>query len=131
MKLNCVSQKLQIIDLEILGEYPEKKNHFFITTGKEYVVFGLSFYSNRYGKGCFVQILSDHNHLIDVPIKLFKITDNRSSRYWNIKINENGDMFLWPASFFEEFYHDDLSEGIDHIVKDFDLVKDKILTEFD
>lgn len=131
MKVRCVSVKLQTADLEILGAYPEASNFFSISTGKEYVVFGMSFYFRKQGRGCFVQILSDHNHLIDVPIKLFEVIDDRSSRYWCIKSDADGNVFLWPESFFKEFYHDDLSEDIDFVVNDFNRVKEKIVNEFE
>lgn len=128
MKISCNSKKLKTDQLYILGKHAESLNNFHITIGNDYIVFGLRF--NGVNNGCFVQILSDYNHLIEVPILLFDIIDSRSSGFWEIKLFSEGSITLWPPSFYREYYHDDLFEEVLEIVEDFKKVNQQITTEF-
>lgn len=130
MKIKSISLKLNETELHILGKHPSAKNHFHITVGKEYTVFGLTFEFNEFGNGCFVQIISDYNHLLHVPIALFEIIDSRISKYWEIRQFKQGGITMWPPSMYKEFYHDDLSEDVPEIIDDFKKVKEQILFEF-
>ncbi|RKR84189.1 hypothetical protein BDD43_4416 [Mucilaginibacter gracilis] len=131
MKVRCNSVKISDSNLHTLGKNAAAKNHFNITIGKEYVVFGLIFGFDDWGCGCFAQILSDYDHLIQVPIILFDIVDNRISNYWDLRKSVDGNITLWPSSFYLEYYHDDLFEEVPDIVADFKKVKQSIITEFE
>jgi len=130
MKVRCNALKVSIDQLYVLGKNAEAKNHFAISIGKDYVVFGLTFSYNNMEIGCFVQILSDNEHLVHVPVILFDIVDSRLSSYWEIKTFPDGDITLWPSSFYREYYHDDLTEDVKDVIEDFNIVKQKILNEF-
>ena len=130
MKIKCISVKLNEDQLFVLGKYSSAKNHFSISLGEEYVVFGLTFEFNEFGNGCFVQILSNNNHLVHVPITLFDIIDERMSKYWELKKFPGGNIAIWPPTLYKEFYHDDLSEDVPEVVEDFKRIKEQILSEF-
>ncbi|MNE57959.1 hypothetical protein D3C80_1529570 [compost metagenome] len=131
MKVNCNSLKLEADNISILGQNAQAKNNFSITIGQTYTVFGLTFSFGGFGSGCFVQILSDNNHLIDVPIVLFETVDNRLSKYWEFKSYPDGGITLWPPSFYKDYYHDDLSEDIPEVVEDFKKVRELLINEYD
>ena len=65
----------------------------------------------------------DGRHSILCLGLLFEIVDSRISRHWECRIVPEGKIVLWPASWFVEFYHDQLSEGEPTIVADFTGVK--------
>ncbi|MEM7086259.1 MAG: hypothetical protein AAF489_08765 [Bacteroidota bacterium] len=90
----------------------------------EYLVYGLTFTPNSN----YAQIYHNNN-LISVPMSLFEIIDDRVSKYWVIKQNEEGTIFLWPEEFFKEYFHDDLSEGVSEIVRTFKNVQEKMNLE--
>lgn len=130
MKIKCVSVSLNEDQLYVLGKHANVKNNFSLSVGKEYVVFGLTFEFLESGNGCFVQILSDSNHLVHVPIILFEIIDNRMSKFWELKNFPDGNVAIWPPTLYREFYHDDLSEDTIEVTEDFKRVKEQILGEF-
>ncbi|WP_316812829.1 hypothetical protein [Pedobacter heparinus] len=130
MKIKCIAIKLEKDQLILLGKYGNAKNHFSVSIGKEYIVFGLTFRFEEFGSGCFVEILSDNNHLIQVPILLFNMIDPRPSKHWEIKQFSEKLITFWPPSMYKDFYHDDLSEDVPDVVEDFLEVKKKILFEF-
>lgn len=119
MKIKCIQLKLNDSQCSILGKNPSAKNSFYLTLNREYAVFGLTFKNGEFGNGCFVEILSDHSHLISVPLILFEIVDHSISKYWMIKLFPEGTITMWPPSMYREFYHDDLSEDVVEVVEDF------------
>ena len=42
---------------------------------------------------------------------------------WELKVDENKNIRLWPPSFYRMYYRDDLSENVPEIVEDFQRVK--------
>jgi hypothetical protein len=130
MRVKCISQKLDEDQNYKLYRNSKAKEYSHITLGKEYPVFGLSFLFDSEGNGCFVQILSDYDHLLSIPIALFEIIDKRMSVFWEFKRFNDDCLTLWPSSFYRDYYHDDLFEGVPDIVADFYNVKLKILNEF-
>ncbi len=90
----------------------------------EYLVYGLTLGA----KADYVQIFKD-NYLTSIPLELFSITDNTVSKYWKVERHENGFIRLWPEEFFQEFFHDDLSEGVEEIKEIFKQVKEKMISE--
>jgi hypothetical protein len=126
----CTSVTSTLEQKELMGK-PYSHSDFHISEGRKYVIFGLTFTSNGTKSNvCFLQIISDYGHLISVPIFLFDIVDKKVSKYWELKIFQDKGIALWPPSFYKEFYHDDLFEGVDEIVKDFKVVKANIEAEF-
>jgi hypothetical protein len=130
MQIVCKAGKATPAQKEIMG-LPYSNSDFDITEGVTYLVFGMTI-DMRENKNsvCFIQILSNGGHLITAPLFLFDITDNRVSRYWELKISSEGFLTLWPPSFYREYYHDDLFEEVDEVVKDFNLVRKSMEDEY-
>lgn len=107
------------------GDSPgASKQEFHLTIGNEYLVFGiqLAVGSDLHGTGVWLHLVSDYGHLSWAPISLFDIVDPRVSKHWRIHVNDYG-VRLWPESFFQPFYHDDLSEDVPAVVADFAKVQ--------
>lgn len=83
---------------------------------------GLTFSFGNIGIGCFLENISDYGRLTSAPECLFETVDPRVSKFWELKLLDNGDILLWPPSFYQDYYHDDLSEGVPEIVSDFKRV---------
>ena len=116
MKIRCIAELPNEEQAVRLGKnYSPGKQEFSLFIGKEYIVFGLSILDGA----TWVQILSDFGYLYSVPLCLFEITDGRVSRYWQARSYENGTLKLWPPSFYQDYYHDDLIEGVPEVVEDF------------
>jgi hypothetical protein len=105
---------------------------FHITEGQEYLVLGLQFEirSKLFGTGAWVQLRTDYGRLGWAPLAAFEILDGRVSGTWEVRQWADGGVTLWPPSFYREFYHDDLSEGVPEIVEDLRQVEDRMQREF-
>lgn len=98
-----------------------------ITIGKEYLVFAFQVWS-----GCpWVQVIADTGHLLSIPVVLFDISDGRVSRHWVLRVWDNCDVTEWPADFYEDFFHDDLAEGVSETVNRFHELRVILEAEFD
>jgi hypothetical protein len=65
------------------------------------------------------------------PLILFEISDPSVSPYWQIHINTEGDIEIYPAEFFEHPYLlDDVSENDEHAINIFRIVQAKVRNEF-
>jgi len=61
--------------------------------------------------------------MTSAPLYLFEVIDDTPSKYWHIKFyKERNSLRMWPKSFYQDYYHDDLSEGFPDIVYDFKQV---------
>jgi len=115
----------------MLGPDYYRKQAFHIHGDGTYTVLGLTFHirSNLYGSGVTVQIDDDYGRLASVPLCLFEIVDDRMSSHWVARQWADGTVAMWPPSFFIDFYYDDLSEGVDEIVRDHARVKQELEAE--
>jgi hypothetical protein len=131
MIVKCVSQYPTEDQLDYLGPKFFKNQAFHITIGKEYIVLGLSVSvePDPSGRGVAVEIVTDYGHLGGTPLCLFQIVDGTASRYWEVKVREDGIVTLWPTSFYREYFHDDLSESVPDVVEEFQRVRDLIEAE--
>jgi hypothetical protein len=120
MIVECINKKqlINFSDKVVQREYN-------VTIGRQYLVYGLQF--NEDGSK-YIEHLSDSGNLSEAPIELFKIIDGKVSKYWQMKIWEDGNVTMWPPSFYKEYFHDDLSEGIEENVQDF-IALTKLLEE--
>lgn len=108
------------------GVYFPGKQTFPVELGKEYTVFGL------YSEGGTPWINLELSwYLCSVPLCLFEIVDARVSRTWEVRLADDGSLAMWPPSFFQEYYFDDLFEGVPEVVSDFETVKRAIYSEVD
>lgn len=117
MRVQCTAEEPtldQAKRLAIGKHYFPEKQVFHITTGKEYIVYGLSIMDGV----PWVEIITDYGNLASVPLLLFQVLDHRVSKYWEMREKDNYLLF-WPSSFFQAYFHDDLSERVPHVVEDF------------
>jgi hypothetical protein len=98
---------------------------FHLRIDQEYIVYGLSIL----GGVPWIYIIGESGiYCYGVPLCLFEIIDGRVSGYWEIQVVDS-DTLIWPHSFFQPFYHDDLTEGVLEVQKDFLRVKKLIDAE--
>lgn len=116
----------QVSLLEASKLYMPGKQSFDVVIQKEYMAFAI-----RVLKGIiWIDILSESGHLYPVPLSLFEIINGRMSTFWELRQYDDGDIVIQPSSFFQEYYHDDLLEGVTAIVKDFLQIKALMEEEF-
>jgi hypothetical protein len=92
-----------------------------IAKGREYIVLGLTYecQSSTYGGQPVFEIENDVGSLSLVPAFLFEIVDGSASRHWQFRFRDGCILEFLPPSFFRSYYHDDLSEGVPEVVRDF------------
>ena len=130
MKIECISNELterQRQELGIVGAIRQA-----ITPGKVYVVLGISIMPNRSknGTGVFFEIENDWGQCRSISSCLFKITDDRCSKYWKARAGERGGFCIWPEHFYQEYFHDDLEEGRQEVKNIFREIVDQLSNEF-
>ncbi len=119
MKIQCVTMLPNEQQTALLSPYYQPgKQQFALTVGQEYVALGLTILQGI----PWVELASDSKFLYSAPLFLFKIINGRISRYWEMRCHGNNNLTLWPPSFYQEYYHDDLLEGVAEIVADFNAV---------
>jgi len=96
----------------------------YLELGREFVVYAITKNNNS----CYFQIFDD-NHLVSIPSELFEITDRESSKYWEVRIDEDKVLKLWPKEFFNGYFHEDLADGEPEVVKIFENIKKKMTNE--
>ena len=92
---------------------------FNLRLGQEYVVYGITIM----GGEPWVEIASVFEYVYSVPLCLFEIVDGRVSRHWEARWFPSGTFALWPPSFYQEYYHDFLSDGDPAMLEDFRRVR--------
>ena len=133
MKVRCLRQYPTEEQVQALGPAFYRKQSFHLTVGREYLVFGLqlSVNANMLGTGAWIQIVSESERLSWAPLMLFEIVDPRVSRYWEVRHWPDGAVTLWPNSFYRDYFHDDLSEGVPDLMKEFAAVRASLESEFE
>ena len=131
MRILCLSSSPSSEQIAAFGEGYFCTQSFHVQPGTTYTVLGLTFYvrSQLYGTGVTAEIADDDGHLVTVPLCLFEIVDGRASRHWVVRAWDDGTTALWPASFFSEFYRDDLSEGVSEATMEYERVRGQIEAE--
>lgn len=127
MKVRCVAALPTEEQATLLGSYYRSGEQVFhVVPGREYLVLALQMWEGI----PWVQLPSDSGYIMHVPLCLFSVTDDRGSRYWRIEVHPNGDLTLWPESFYREYYHDDLIEGVSEVVADYKRVRAEMESEW-
>jgi len=119
--VRCVSVLPNEEQAKLLGDnYRPGQMTFGLELGKEYVVFGMSLFGGMPWVDMASQAtFADPGFLHPAPLCLFEIVDGRVSRYWEARQHGDRDLVLQPRSFYRDYYHDDLSEGVPEVVEDF------------
>jgi hypothetical protein len=133
MKVRCLHEYPTPEQLAQLGADLYRHQRFNITVGQKYLGLGLSFYftSRLTGPGITFEHKDNDGEPTAAPAFLFEVIDPRASKYWELKIDEDGTARLWPPSFYSDFYHDDLSEDVPKVVKDYRQVLARLQEEAD
>ena len=128
MRIKCVAS--QLTDDQILALAHDVHQAFHVSPGKEYTVLGLdlSVRSVLQGTGVWVHLVTDYGNLAWAPLVLFEVLDARVSRYWMAHPSAHG-LTLWPPALYQEFFHDDLSEGQPVVVAEFKRVVEELEAE--
>jgi hypothetical protein len=105
---------------------------FDVTPGKEYLVLGLTMMTESWalGAGVALDLIDDSGGWSINPLFLFEVIDPRPSRYWVAKKVGEAELALWPESFFRDYYHDHLTDGVPEVVADFKQVCALLEAEF-
>lgn len=129
MIVKCVAALPTREQAERLGDhYRAGKQAFGIVPGKEYVVFGIK----MLGGEPWLEIIDPDTHpgyLYGVPLILFEFVDSRVSALWEARVSKGGELKLAPPSLLQDYYHDDLFEGVPEVVDDFLCVREQLEKE--
>jgi len=88
--------------------------------GEEHLVLGITIQLNGpYGCVPLLEIDTvESGTIISFPITLFRVTDERTSRYWQARFDSDSGLFtLWPELFYTHAFHDRLSNGEEELEK--------------
>ena len=133
MKVRCISTRLTDQQKELMQIRDNRDPHYRSTfiLNKDYVVLGITYLIGESWNTPLYQLRNEiFNYCISVPACLFEIIDSRSSIFWQAR-QEFPSFKLWPTEFYQDFFHDDLSEGIPHVKRIFDSVVDRLTYEFE
>jgi hypothetical protein len=138
MKVKCIREMPKEGDSNKNIVEWSKNIELEITEGKMYVVLAIA----KYLDNIFYYILGDesNNYPLAFPSELFKIVDNRISKYWltdlkniissnDLKI-KNSDIISfkeWAEN--KDIFYENLLEERDHEVKVFNAYRDKMQLE--
>lgn len=129
MKVLCISTQLSAKRKDEMDLHLTDFSSYF-KEGEIYTVLGVT--CRILPKAAlFLQIKYDFGILIQIPLDLFELVDNRPSKFWRIKRFDSGTLALWPEEFYQEFFHDDLSNQEPKVWETFLKVVKKIEHEFD
>jgi hypothetical protein len=122
MIVKCIATQAGDALLSPLDPGFQRDRSFGVVLGREYLVISLTVDTGPLsdGRGTWVDILMDTEipTVISVPLGLFKVVDPRVSRYWEIRVSDDGVTFR-PPSLYKGYYHDDLSNRDTETVNDF------------
>lgn len=127
MKVICKENKLTSEQKRSLGISESNDFVYPFEIGEIYTVLGLN-HSLRQG----TTILDmPYYYIFPTPLCLFDIVDDRPSSYWKIKKLSDYEISLWPEEFYQEYFHDDLSDGVPEVVEIYKSVLERLEKEFD
>ncbi len=133
MKVRCIADRPDAKATEALVAakmYWSGRMTYGVKVDREYLVYGMHLWQSI----PFVYVLTSTEvtiHLTNVPLSLFEITDERVSRFWKVRYWPDGDVTLWPSSLYQDFYIEDLVEGKEAVVQDFQRLRRVMEAEAD
>lgn len=132
MRVRCLARELTEEQREASSAPSVFKPRYQITEGRVYTVLGISFFlsSSVFGKCCLYSIQDDAGRCVFVPNALAEITDGRASSFWIAKMDDDFNMTLWPEEFYQEFFHDRLSDAEPEAVDAFKCAISRLEAEF-
>jgi hypothetical protein len=132
MTATCIALSLTEDQRMQLGATPQLQSVYQLSVGKEYTILGVLFVvqSSIFGSEPLFDIQDDMGFCNSVPACLFEVADARPSRYWRAKRVGSFDLALWPEEFYQEFFHDHLSNGMPDEVEIFKDLTQRLKSEF-
>lgn len=131
MKVKCLATSLTVQQKSDLGLMNNQDPQYPYTVGQTYTVLAMS---SKVGvnAGTLLQLQKvPMDYIISVPLCLFDIVDDRPSSYWRIQKRSDYEISLWPEEFYQEYFHDDLSDGVPEVVEIYKKVLERLEKEFD
>lgn len=127
MKAKCIATSLTTEQKQNMGlnEYEDPQYPFVI--GEIYTVLGVHTQIGRYA-GTILKI--PMRYAVPAPVCLFVIVDERPSLYWRIKQLSQYEISLWPEEFYQEYFQDDLTDGVPEVVEIYKGVVERLEKEF-
>lgn len=133
MKIKCIATSLTEQKQDISESNALEQKEWHVELGKEYLVFGMSVVDSFLGnKNCvLVEIItSPLGYISSTPLSLFEILDSRVSKYWEYRKSNLEGITFWPSLFYQDFFHDDLSDGEPDVVAQFRKLKTLLEAEY-
>jgi len=129
VRVKCIADKLSTEQLQTIC--PELlSQEFHLRVGQEYLVYGLQFrFGGRGGIGVWIEYETELGYLGFAPMALFDVVNPSVSRLWQFSFASEGTALLEPPSFRREFYFDDLSSGVESVLRDFETVRRTLSSE--
>lgn len=93
--------------------------------GNVYTAFGLEFNLDL----LYVTIFFDERHLVDVPMEILEIIDERVSNEWKAKLWRDGRFTLWPEMFYEKDFFENFSDWQTDERERFKLLRERMESE--
>lgn len=128
MKVICLENKLSKDQKKQLGIVEENDFEYPFDIGRTYTVLGMS---NNLDQSGTIILDMPYFYVFPTPLCLFNIVDDRPSNYWKIKKISEYELTLWPEEFYQEYFHDDLSDGVPEVVILYKQVVERLEKEFD
>ncbi|MGP2518211.1 hypothetical protein [Yersinia sp. 2545 StPb PI] len=128
MKVKCIATNLTQEQKRELGLNKEESPQYPFTIGKIYTVLGIHMQIGYYA-GTMLKI--PMRYAVPAPLCLFEVIDARPSIYWKIKKFSDFELALWPDELYQEYFQDDLTDGVPEVVEIYNRVVDKLEKEFD
>ena len=132
MKVKCIAKDLTEKQKKILSVPPNiDPGCGTLTIGKDYLVLGITYIIDPYYWTCSAfEIKDDIGSCSSAPMCLFEIIDPRPSVFWRAGGNFP-NFTLWPIEFYQDYFHDLLSDGDPEVQKVFNSVVDRLTYEFE
>ena len=132
MTAKCKATSLTADQRSKVGGSTHISSVYELSQGHEYTILGIMFavQSSIFGSTALFEVRDDAGRCYSVPTCLFEIVDPRPSRWWIAKQLGDFNFVLWPHEFYQEFFHDDLSNGLPERVAEFESLVQRLKDEF-
>lgn len=130
MKVTCIAVKLNSDQKQVMGLKDHEEPDYPFVVGETYTVLGIHTQTGYYA-GTMLHMPSPSGYVIPTPLCLFDVIDDRPSSYWRIRKYDDCHLTLWPEEFYQEYFHDYLSDGVPELIEIYNRVVEQLEKEFD
>jgi len=127
MRLRCKPSVMNAeTEVRRLAKRPRRdRNSYDLTVGRQYVALGLGFWDEQ----VWVEIATEGDLIAPVPLLEFEIVDGRLSAFWKTRLDADGAVRMWPASFFQDNFHSRLADREPSALTEFARVRELLEAE--